>query len=209
METGNVYQALLKYGIIDTMKKNGIKRVFICGIDNVLLKIVDPLFLGISIANDSKVSSKTIFKEDPNDPECVFGRINGHPTILDFRYIAGTLSETTDEQGNYLYRELNVLSHLLTIDSIEKASNLSLPYHRAYKKNIFINDEGMKQVPESNNSFKFETFIFDAFSYFEDLLLFRINNDEFAPIKDISGLNSPETATKLYVKHQLYKKIVD
>jgi len=185
------------------MKKAGIKWIFICGIDNILLKIVDPLFLGISIYNKTPVASKTIFKEDPLGPECVFGKLNGKPTILDYRAVIGGLSEAVDENGCFLYREMNVLSHLLTIDSVEKVSTLSLPYHRAYKKNTFINDEGMKQVPESNNSFKFETFIFDAFGYFDDLLLFRVNKDEFAPIKDITGLNSPEVATKLYVNHQL------
>jgi len=190
----------MKSGLIEDMKEKGIKWVFICGIDNILLKIVDPLFLGISISNNAPVSSKTIFKEDPEDSECVFGKLNGKPAILDFRFVAGRLSEETDDSGNYLYRDLNVLSHLLTIDAIEKAANLKLPYHRTYKKNTFINDEGMKQVPEQNNSFKFETFIFDAFSYFDDLLLFRVNKDEFAPIKDSIGMNSPEVATKLYVK---------
>ena len=185
------------------MKAKGIKWIFICGIDNILLKIVDPLFLGISIHNNAAISSKTIFKEDPLDPERVFGKLNGKPSILDYRLITPKLSEATDEFGNFLYRELNLLSHLLTIDSIEKISNLALPYHRAFKKNTFINDEGMKQVPENNNSFKFETFVFDAFSYFDDLLLFRATKDEFAPIKDAIGLNSPEVATKLYVK-QLY-----
>ena len=102
--------------------------------------------------------------------------------------------------GNYLYRELNILSHLYTIDAIEKISHYTLPYHRAFKKNTFINSEGMKEIPSQSNSFKFETFVFDAFNYFDDMLLFRVEKDEeFAPIKNSIGLNSPETATKLYL----------
>lgn len=166
------------------MKQRGIKWIFICGIDNILLKIVDPIFLGLAIHNSSKVSSKTIFKEDPLDVEHVFGRLNGRPSIIDSNLISEELAAATDKEGNFLYREINVLSHLLTIDAIEEVSSYALPYHRAFKKNTFLNDEGMKQVPEQNNSFKFETFIFDAFSYFDDLLLFRVNKDEFAPIKD-------------------------
>jgi len=67
-----------------------------------------------------------------------------------------------------------------------------------FKKNTFVNEEGMKQIPDVNNSFKFEKFIFDAFSYFDKMLLLRVNKEkEFAPIKDLVGMN---VATKLYIK---------
>ena len=181
------------------MKNKNIKWVFVCGIDNILLKIVDPLFLGLTISKNYNVSSKTIFKEIPLDTECVFAKINGKPSILDYKDISLDLSETTDISGNYLYREANVLSHLFSIEAIEKASKFKLPYHRAFKKNTFVNDEGVKQIPEERNSFKFEKFIFDAFNYFDDLLLFRVSKDELAPIKSLSGINTPEVATKLYV----------
>lgn len=204
---GNVYKALAKNKIIDDMKKKNIKWIFIGGIDNVLLKMVDPLFLGLAIDKKVEIASKTRFKSDEYENESVFCKKNGKPAILDYRNITKEMSDKKDAKGNFLYREANVLSHLLTINAIEKSSNFDLPYHRAFKKNIFINDEGMKQVPEDKNSFKFETFIFDAFSFFDDLLLFRVDKDEFAPIKDAIGINSPAIATKLYVKHQLYRLI--
>lgn len=181
---GDVYDSLARNGIIQEMKERNIKWIFICGIDNVLLKIVDPLFLGLTISEKALLSSKTIFKKGIMDNECVFARINGMPGILDYKYITEYISTLKDENGKFLYRETNVLSHLLSIEAIEKSSSINLPYHRAFKKNTFVNDEGMKQVPEDRNSFKFEKFIFDSFNYFDDLLLFRVNNNEFAPIKD-------------------------
>jgi len=105
--------------------------------------------------------------------------------------------------GNFLYRESNVLAHMLNINALEKSATSNLPYHRAFKKTTFVNDEGMKQVPEKSNSFKFEKFIFDSFENFDDLLLFRVKKDEFAPIKDMFGLRS---ATKLYKKKLLHLK---
>lgn len=194
---GDVFNALLRSGMIEDMKSRNIKWVFFCGVDNILLRIVDPLFLGITISEGHKISSKTIFKEMPLDTECVFARINGKPGMLHYKDITLELSESQNDDGAYLYREANVLSHLLSIDALEKSANLNLPYNRAYKKATFVNDEGMKQVPEERNSFKFEKFIFDSFSHFENLLLFRVSKEEFAPIKDIVGLN---TATKLYQK---------
>jgi len=111
------------------------------------------------------------------------------------------MAGAVDENGDFLYRESNVLSHLMSIDALSEAADLDLPYHRAFKKNTFLNSEGMKQVPEGCNSFKFEKFIFDAFSHFDDLLLFRVSKDEFAPIKDLYGLNN---ATRLYSSSQFY-----
>ena len=94
-----------------------------------------------------------------------------------------------------------MLAHIFSISAIELVANKKLPYHRAFKKNTFVNEEGMKQVPESPNTFKFETFIFDAFSYFDDILLLRVNDiDEFAPIKDFNGVHNPEIAKDLYIR---------
>lgn len=202
---GDIYKALLRNNMIQEMKLSGIEWIFIGGIDNVLLKMVDPIFLGLAIRKKVLIASKTIFKENSLDKECVFCKKDSKPAILDYKYITEEMSNKTDEDGNFLYRDMNVLSHLFNIEAIIKSSELSLPYHRAFKKNVFINDEGMKQIPEVNNSFKFETFIFDTFQFFDNLLLLRVKKDEFAPIKDNIGLNSPDVATKLYIKQQQNK----
>ena len=94
-----------------------------------------------------------------------------------------------------------MLSHLFSLSALNKIAEVSLPYHRAFKKNTFVNDEGMKQVPEKPNTFKFETFIFDAFSLFDDIELLRVEEeDEFAPIKDFNGIHNPERAKEMYTK---------
>ena len=195
---GDIYAALARNNLIQDMKSKNIKWIFICGIDNILLRTVDPLFLGATIASNNEISSKTIFKETALEAECVFGRVNDKPTILKYRDITLKMSEATNENGDFLYREANVLSHILSINALEKSAGLNLPYNRAFKKTTFVNEEGMKQVPGERNSFKFEKFIFDAFSHFDDLFLFRVSKeDEFAPIKDVVGL---DTATKRYEK---------
>ena len=129
----------------------------------------------------------------------VYCRKFGKPSILDYDDISISLSVSRDINGRYLYRDANILSHLMSIEAIKKVSELDLRYHRAYKKNSFVNEEGMKQVPDGPNTFKFENFIFDAFSYFDDMLLLRVNSDEeFAPIKDFTGIFNPETAKEKY-----------
>lgn len=198
---GNVFKALKNANLISKMKKNGIKWVSFAGIDNILLKNVDPLFLGMMVHHNVNVASKSIFKEEPLEKTAVYCRKNGKIAILDYADITLEISEKKNENGEFLYREANMLSHLMSIDAIEKVLNEELPYHRAYKKNPIINEEGMKIVPTSPNTFKFENFIFDAFKFFDDMILLRVDKDEeFAPIKDFTGIYTPETAKEKYLK---------
>ena len=196
---GDVFEALQRANLIDDMKRKNIKWVFFSGIDNVTLEIVDPLLLGLTIANKCEVSSKTLFKQDVEDKEWIFVKKNGKPAIISPDYLSDEMKIAKDEDGHDLYRETNILAHIFSISAIEFVADKKLPYHRAFKKNTFVNEEGMKQVPESPNTFKFETFIFDAFSYFDDIVLLRVHDeDEFAPIKDFNGPHNPEVAKELY-----------
>ncbi|CDB31538.1 uDP-N-acetylglucosamine pyrophosphorylase [Clostridium sp. CAG:575] len=197
---GNVFNSMKKNNIIDILNSENIKWVSFGGIDNVLLKNCDPIFLGLIINNRLQVGSKSIFKKDPLEKTAVYCKKNGKPSILDYNDITLDLSESKIENTNtYLYREANILSHIMSIEAIEKMSTINLKYHRAFKKNAFVNFEGVKQVPEKPNTFKFENFIFDAFSYFDDMLLLRVDeNEEFAPIKDFTGIYNPDTAIEKY-----------
>ncbi len=197
---GNVFASMKNDGVLDVMMRLGIKWISFGGIDNVLLQNVDTLFLGLTIFSKNQIASKSIFKETPMEKTAVYCRKDGKPAILDYTDISLELSESKDDKGNYLYRDANMLSHLMSIDAVNKVADISLPYHRAFKKNAFVNDEGVKQVPDSPNVFKFENFIFDAFYFFDDMLLLRVDADrEFAPIKDFTGKFNPDSAIEKYL----------
>ena len=199
---GNVFNSMKKNAIIEDLEKNNIKWISFGGIDNILLKNIDSFFLGLTIENNQEIASKSIFKQTPLEKTAVYCKKYGKPAILDYNQIDLELSNLKDENGNFLYREANMLSHLMNISAVKKVADIELCYHRAFKKNAFVNDEGMKQIPDKPNSFKFENFIFDAFSYFDDMLLLRVNaNEEFAPIKDFTGIYNPDTAKAKYEKY--------
>lgn len=199
---GNVFDSMLKNNIIEKLEEQGIRWVSFGGIDNVLLKNADPLLLGLAIAKNEQIASKSIFKQHPLEKTAVYCRKNNKPSILDYDDITVEISELKDENGMYLYREANMLSHIMSIDAIKKTSKVKLPYHRAYKKNAFVNFEGVKQVPDKPNTFKFEKFIFDAFSNFDNMVLLRVDpEEEFAPIKDFTGIYNPDTAKEKYIKY--------
>jgi len=199
---GDIFESLYNNNLIEIMKQKNIKWIFISGIDNILADISDPLFLGLTVSNNTKIGSKTIFKTDAYSKDWVFCRKNGKPSMLGYERIT---EELTNAKINdkYLYREINILCHIFSINALEKCSKIDLPYHMASKKNIYINDEGMKIFPNKPNSYKFEKFIFDSFKFFDNITLLRVNpEEEFAPIKNPEGVYSPMSATKLYIKQQ-------
>ncbi len=191
---GDVFKAFASAGFIDELEQNNIEWVFIGGIDNILLKLVDPLFLGLTISGHYEIASKSIRKLDLYSPDWVFANVDGHPSIIDPKNLQNNNLES--------YNQKNILAHLFSIDALKKLADVDLPYHRAFKKCDFINSEGMKEVPLKPNSFKFEKFIFDAFSIFDRILLLEVeSSEEFAPIKAFTGNETPETALDLYKKY--------
>ena len=49
------------------------------------------------------------------------------------------------------------------------------------------------------NAYKYEAFIFDGFAYFDNISILRgRRNEDFAPVKNAEGPDSPATAIELY-----------
>ena len=196
---GTIYQAMLNDGVIDDMKRKGIKWVFIGSVDNALLNMVDPMLLGLTKKRGTEIASKTIVKNSPYEKVGVFCKKNGKPGVIEYSEIPETLIEEVDENGELMYGESHIMCNLYTLDAIEKISNVELPYHSAHKKVDFMQEDGNMFYAKEPNGYKYEAFIFDGFELFDDITLYRGKREEdFAPVKNAEGVDSPETATKLY-----------
>ena len=131
-----------------------------------------------------------------------FCKINGRPKIIEYAELPEKMAEEVDINGELKYGESNIMCHLYTIDAFEKISKETLIYHSAFKKNSYLDENWKEVIPESPNSYKFESFIFDAFELFDDMGLLRVKReDEFAPVKNKDGADSPKTAKELYERY--------
>lgn len=197
---GDVFRVFEENNIVQLLNKNKIKYISFCGIDNILAKTLDPVFIGMLISKKYEIASKSIFKEHSLEKTAVFCNIDKRPNILGYNNITKEISDLKDENGRYLYRDENILLHLMTVQAIEKIAKVKLGYHRVFRKNTYLDINSKQEKYVTENSFKFEKFIFDAFKYFDKMLLLRVNkSEEFAPIKNTDNINR---AIDLYLKYK-------
>lgn len=196
---GGIFVSMEKEKITENMKQRGIKWVFIGPVDNVLIKMIDPIFIGICQDKNVLAGGKSIIKAYPEERVGVFCKKDGKPDVIEYTEISKEMAEMKNDKGELVYAESHINCNVFNIDIIEKISKNKLPYHSAHKKIEYLNKEGQVVKPEEPNAYKFEAFIFDAFKMLDEMTIFRVKREEeFAPIKNAEGKDSPETALELY-----------
>ncbi len=196
---GGVFEALVSNGVLEQFKQKGIEWVFICGVDNILARVIDPLALGYSIKKGLLATSVSCIKANPEEKVGVLCIKDGKPSVVEYTELTDELRYAKKENGELLLSEGHLLMNLFNVNVISDIAKEELPYHVAHKKSDIVDEEGNVIKPDSPNAYKFETFIFDAFDRLPVLGVLRYKREEcFAPIKNAEGVDSPETARKLY-----------
>lgn len=195
---GGIFKAIEKEGILSHMQENDIKYLAIGNVDNILIHMVDPILVGLMSERNVDLASKSFMKSSPEGKWGVFCKINGKPSVIEYIETPKELLEARNEAGELIFGDAHFGCNFMSIDLLKKIAEKNLPMHTAIKKNKRVNEDG---TYEEIDTYKFEAFIFDAFSYANDILIFRVKkDDEFAPIKNKEGDESPQTAINLYKK---------
>ncbi|NLC88181.1 MAG: hypothetical protein GX682_05350 [Clostridiaceae bacterium] len=198
---GGIFVSMRKDNIVEDMKKRNIEWVYIGGVDNILAKMVDSVFVGLAIEQKVLAAGKSAVKACPEEKVGVFCKKNGKPSVVEYSEITKEMSEERDVNGQLKFGESHLLCNLFNIDAIDEISKDKLPYHAAYKKCNYINNNGELIIVDKPNAYKFEAFLFDAFESLDKITVLRVRRkEEFAPIKNAEGKDSPETARELYNK---------
>ena len=204
---GGVFESLYKNGYLEDMKNRGIEWIFISGVDNVLAGLVDPIAVGLSIDRGTLATGKSVVKRSPSERVGVFCKKNNRPYVIEYTEITDRMANERNSEGELIYGESHILTNLFNIKALENISHNKLPYHSAFKKVKYMNRNGEIIKPEEPNGYKFESFIFDAFETLDDMSILRVKReDEFAPLKNAEGEDSPNTATELYKNFLLRKE---
>ncbi len=193
---GGVVSGLRASGLLEEMRKQGVEELFTFQVDNPLVTVPDPVFLGFHKRLRSQISSKVIEKVFPEERLGTIGTIDGKPAVIEYSDLSPEIMSARDSAGKLQYPQGSIAIHILALSYLESA-RLSMPYHLARKKvKALIPTAGGAEIQE-REAIKFEMFIFDAIPMAERALFLETDRgEEFAPLKNREGVDSLETCIR-------------
>jgi len=196
---GGIFSSMYKSGILEDMEKRNIKWIFISSIDNVLLKIADTTLIGLAVDRNVEIATKSLVRNSPEEKVGAICKSNGKIKVIEYSEMSDEMKNERNEDGELTFGESHIMCNLFSINALKILADKKLPYHIAHKKAEYLDNNGNIINPTEPNIYKFETFIFDSWTYFDNIAILRGKREEdFAPIKNKEGVDSPETAIELY-----------
>jgi len=209
---GGLYRALKTDGILDDMKRRGIEFVQLYCVDNVLVKIGDPLFTGYCIDKGAECANKVVPKGFPTESVGITAQVDGKYQVVEYSEITKESAEKRNSDGSLTYSAANICIHFFTrqfLDRVVNENERDLVHHVAKKKIKYIDTKtGERIEPERPNGIKMEKFVFDVFQFAQKFAIWEcIREEEFAPLKNANGAAdfTPWHCRKaLFALHQKY-----
>jgi UDP-N-acetylglucosamine/UDP-N-acetylgalactosamine diphosphorylase len=196
---GGTLTALRSSGLLEQMKSRGIRHVFYFQVDNPLVKVADPIFLGHHLSARAEASSKVVAKAGPDEKMGVFALVDNNCTIIEYSDLPGNLARGTDEKGRLRLWAGSPAIHFFDLGFLERMTGSPeyLPFHLARKKVPCLGPDGRRIEPEVENALKFERFIFDVLPAARRWALVEaLRAEEFSPLKNAEGADSPATVRR-------------
>ncbi|MEM8911378.1 MAG: UTP--glucose-1-phosphate uridylyltransferase, partial [Planctomycetota bacterium] len=205
---GGTLAALDRTGALDAMLAEGVEHLFYFQVDNPLITLCDPVFIGHHILSKSEMTTQVIRKRYPTEKVGNVVQVDGRTRIIEYSDLPDEAAEMTLDDGSLKLWAGNIAVHLFELDFLKRAKSQAsaLPFHRAHKKVPFVDDRGHTVHPDAPNATKFERFIFDLLPSADRTLIYEVEPaDAFAPVKNANGAatDTPELAQKAMVtQHQ-------
>jgi len=196
---GGSLRALHEAGMLKDMKKRGVEFLSYWQVDNPLINIFDPLFIGLHVLDKAEMSSKAVIKAGPKEKVGNFCLVDGKVTVIEYSDLPDELAEKRQADGSLLFQLGSIGIHIISRTFVEKlnAKGFSLPLHRAVKKIPHIDPQG--NLVESEG-IKLESFVFDAIPMASrSIIVETLRSEEFAPTKNAIGVDSVESTKRMMV----------
>ncbi len=191
---GGALKALYTSGLLGELLNKGYTELFYCQIDNPLVRILDPVFLGYHMMTEAEVSTKVVRRRDIKEKVGIYLNMDGKDRVIEYSDMPAEYMEAQDKRGAPLYWAGNAAIHIFSLSFIERLNRdgFVLPYHFAKKR---------ADIPQNRGSIghilKFETFVFDAIPFAKRQCCMEIKREEeFSPVKNMEGDDSPERAAE-------------
>ncbi len=199
---GGWFYSMAVTGVLKDVKARGVEWLNIFAVDNVLQRIVDPVFVGATIDSGCVSGAKVVRKADPEEKIGVLCLEDGRPSIVEYYEMTEEIINSREADGELSYNFGVILNYLFRVDQLEEIANQKMAVHVVEKKIPYMDEKGELVKPESPNGYKFELLVLDMIHMFPNCLSYEVVRDyEFAPIKNKTGVDSVESARALLEKN--------
>jgi len=203
---GGIYRALSDSGMLNIMNMRGIKYVHVHSVDNILVKVADPTFIGYCAEKNADCGVKVVNKSSPTEAVGVVCLVDDTFQVVEYSEITSQTAQLKNPDGTLVFNAGNICNHLFTLNFLEKVAKENMKLHVAKKKIPHINENGEFIKPSSPNGIKIEKFIFDVFEFSENFVTWEVPREhEFSALKNANdaGKDCPSTAKRdLYRLHK-------
>jgi UDP-N-acetylglucosamine/UDP-N-acetylgalactosamine diphosphorylase len=197
---GGALLALLASGALDDMQRRGIDTLFYYQVDNPLVRIADPVFLGLHADSGAEVSCKVVRKLDPMEKVGVLARRDGRVAVVEYTELDDEHRFARGEDGDLRFWAGNIAIHVFATSFVRRVAadpDRWLPFHVSEKAIPCVDDAGRPVQPTAPNGRKLERFVFDALPAALGVCVVEADRaQEFSPVKNARGPDSPQTARR-------------
>ncbi|XP_032528285.2 UDP-N-acetylhexosamine pyrophosphorylase [Danaus plexippus] len=196
---GGIYRALKTQGILDDIARRGVEHLHAHSVDNLLIKVADPVFIGYCKSKNADCAAKVVSKSSPSEAVGVVCRVNGYYKVVEYSELTEEAANRRNPDGRLTFSAGSICNHYFSAQFLQKICNYEskLKHHISNKKIPFINEDGVRVKPSEPNGIKLEKFIFDVFEFAENFICLEVARDvEFSALKnsDSAKKDCPSTA---------------
>ncbi|KAF9208168.1 UDP-N-acetylglucosamine pyrophosphorylase [Haplosporangium sp. Z 27] len=200
---GGVYAALRGTGVLANMRERKIEYLHAYCVDNCLVRVADPVFIGYCVQKNADCGAKVVRKKSPDEPVGVVCLRNETFNVVEYSEIDSEVANRINpKNGQLAFGAGNIANHFYTVDFLHRVESFEgeLEYHIARKKIKSLDfATGEVVAPKQVNGMKLEMFVFDVFPFTQRMAVFEVDRrEEFSPLKNAPGSaeDCPETSRR-------------
>uniref|UniRef100_A0A182MK00 UDP-N-acetylglucosamine diphosphorylase n=1 Tax=Anopheles culicifacies TaxID=139723 RepID=A0A182MK00_9DIPT len=195
---GGIYRALKDEGILDELERAGVMYLHAHSVDNILIKVADPVFIGYCVRKGADCGVKVIEKVQPDEAVGVVCEVKGKYQVVEYSELSSeTANRRNPTDGKLTFNAGNICNHFFTTDFLRRIADTTMPLHVAKKKIPYVDvATGERLKPSTPNGIKMEKFIFDVFPLAERFVALEgRREEEFSALKnaDTAGIDCPSS----------------